>query len=274
MEDVDRAREVAGAAARNLADSRGLRFRVGRRRAAAIRSQRALCRGHREPASPRADVRVLLQPPAISPARNAIPGYCRDGARHPGAATATRLRVEPETRVLHRSHSGRATPQDVASVVGDAILKRRDGFFSYLLAVVVDDAAQGVTHVVRGADLLDDTPRQIYLQRAPRLPTPQYAHVPVLVEPDGSKLAKSARSLPADRTAPRSQLLEVLRLLRLGAAARARAARRWASSGPGRRHIGPQIGFPSARHCIWRAETARPCRSENPACLSAALRYP
>ena len=65
--------------------------------------------------------------------------------------------------------------------------RRRDGFFAYLLAVVVDDAAQGVTHVVRGADLLADTPRQIYLQRSLGLPTPRYAHVPVLVESDGSQ---------------------------------------------------------------------------------------
>ena len=81
------------------------------------------------------------------------------------------------------------------------ILKRRDQLFAYLLAVVVDDAAQGVTHVVRGADLLDNTPRQIYLQRLLGLPTPAYAHVPVLVEADGSKLAKSARSVRAGAAA-------------------------------------------------------------------------
>jgi glutamyl-Q tRNA(Asp) synthetase len=140
------------------------------------------------------------------------PGYCRGRARNPGATTATRLRIEPETvRFVDRLHGARA--QDVASVVGDAILKRRDGFFSYLLAVVVDDAAQGVTHVVRGADLLDDTPRQIYLQRSLDLPAPEYLHVPLLVEPDGAKLAKSARTVPADRTAPQRQLLKILHLL-------------------------------------------------------------
>ena len=76
-----------------------------------------------------------------------------------------------------------------------SILRRRDQIFAYLLAVVVDDAAQGVTHVVRGADLLDNTPRQIYLQRALGLQQPAYAHVPVLTEPDGAKLAKSRRSV-------------------------------------------------------------------------------
>ena len=99
--------------------------------------------------------------------------------------------------------------------MGDAILRRRDGFFAYLLAVVVDDAEQGVTHVVRGADLLHDTPRQIYLQRSLALPAPRYAHVPVLVESDGSKLAKSARSIPARKTGPQNQLLKVLQLLNL-----------------------------------------------------------
>jgi len=87
--------------------------------------------------------------------------------------------------------------------------------FSYLLAVVVDDAAQGVTHVVRGADLLDNTPRQIYLQQELGLPTPIYAHVPVLVEADGSKLAKSARSMRLDPERVMPQLMRVFALLGL-----------------------------------------------------------
>jgi glutamyl-Q tRNA(Asp) synthetase len=142
------------------------------------------------------------------------PGYCRAGTRHPGAPTATRLRVEPETIHFIDRIQG-AYAQDVAAVVGDAILKRRDGLFSYLLAVVIDDAAQGITHIVRGADLLDNTPRQIYLQRALGLPAPAYGHVPVLVEADGSKLAKSARAVPVHQTTPRFQLFRVLQLLDL-----------------------------------------------------------
>jgi glutamyl-Q tRNA(Asp) synthetase len=81
------------------------------------------------------------------------------------------------------------------------------------LAVVVDDAAQGITHVVRGADLLDNTPRQMYLQRCLGLTSPHYAHVPVLTEPDGLKLAKSRRSVRADIAAPLPQLLSVFSLL-------------------------------------------------------------
>ncbi len=98
---------------------------------------------------------------------------------------------------------------------GDLILKRRDGWFAYLLAVVVDDADQGVTNVVRGADLLDHTAAQIYLQRQLELPSPVYAHVPALVEPDGGKLSKSARSVPLDRDATLRQLLYVFELLGL-----------------------------------------------------------
>jgi glutamyl-Q tRNA(Asp) synthetase len=100
--------------------------------------------------------------------------------------------------------------------VGDVILKRRDQIFAYLLAVVVDDAEQGVTHIVRGADLLDNTPRQIYLQERLSLPRPEYAHVPVLTESDDSKLAKSRRSVSVDPAAALPQLLSVFSMLGLG----------------------------------------------------------
>jgi glutamyl-Q tRNA(Asp) synthetase len=83
-----------------------------------------------------------------------------------------------------------AQSQRLESMIGDFVLKRRDGLFSYQLAVVVDDAALGVTDIVRGADLLDSTPRQIYLQRLLGLPTPRYLHIPVLTNADGQKLSK------------------------------------------------------------------------------------
>jgi glutamyl-Q tRNA(Asp) synthetase len=142
------------------------------------------------------------------------PGTCRERPAGSGIATATRLRVEPGFIEFCDRIQGRFR-QDIAAAVGDMILRRRDQVFAYLLAVVIDDAAQGVTHVVRGADLLDNTPRQIYLQRALGLSQPAYAHVPVLTEPDDSKLAKSRHSvrLAADSVLP--QLLRVFSLLGL-----------------------------------------------------------
>jgi glutamyl-Q tRNA(Asp) synthetase len=144
------------------------------------------------------------------------PGTCRE--RHWGADVpgALRLRVEPAMIDFTDTLQG-AFRQDVAQSVGDFIVQRRDRIIAYALAVVVDDAAQGVTHVVRGADLLDSTPRQIYLQRLLQLPTPVYAHVPVLVEADGAKLAKSRRSIALEPRSAARQLCAVLALLGLRA---------------------------------------------------------
>ena len=88
--------------------------------------------------------------------------------------------------------------QTLSRDVGDFILKRKDGFFAYQLAVVIDDAAQGITHIVRGADLLDSTPRQIYLQQLLAYVTPRYAHVPVATNGAGEKLSKQTLAKPID----------------------------------------------------------------------------
>ena len=118
------------------------------------------------------------------------------------AQAAVRLRV-PDGSVVGFDDAlcGRFA-QDVAADVGDVVLLRADGCWAYQLAVVVDDAAQGVTDVVRGADLLDSTPRQILLQRALGLPTPRYAHLPLIVDGDGRKLSKSLAAVPVDGDDP------------------------------------------------------------------------
>jgi glutamyl-Q tRNA(Asp) synthetase len=140
------------------------------------------------------------------------PGSCRVRQSVAGVPTATRLRVEPGFIVFSDRIQG-SYRQELSATIGDVILRRRDQIFAYLLAVVVDDAAQGVTHVVRGADLLDNTPRQILVQRLLGLSTPVYAHVPVLTEPDDTKLAKSRRSVRLSADKALSQLLAVFSLL-------------------------------------------------------------
>jgi glutamyl-Q tRNA(Asp) synthetase len=103
---------------------------------------------------------------------------------------------------------------DVAAESGDFVLKRRDGLFAYQLAVVVDDAEQGVTHVVRGADLLSSTPRQLLLQQSLGLPALAYAHVPLATDEHGVKLSKSAGAGAVDTTRPVEELWRTLRFLR------------------------------------------------------------
>jgi glutamyl-Q tRNA(Asp) synthetase len=140
------------------------------------------------------------------------PGTCRTRTGESYASAATRLRVTDERVTFRDGIQGEFT-QHLEQEVGDFILKRRDGIFAYVLAVVVDDAAQGVNHVIRGADLLAQTPRQLYLMEQLALPAPTYAHVPLLLEPDGTKLAKSARSVRVSAETPLQQLVSVFALL-------------------------------------------------------------
>ena len=123
-------------------------------------------------------------------------------ARTTRAQPAVRLRVPPGSVVGFDDGLQGRVVQDVHAEVGDFVLRRADGYWAYQLAVVVDDGAQHVTDVVRGADLLDSTPRQILLQRALGLPTPRYLHLPLLLGPDGRKLSKSEAALPIDPAAP------------------------------------------------------------------------
>lgn len=132
----------------------------------------------------------------------------------PREGHALRFRM-PGDPALLRWHDRLQGPQQLdPHRYRDVVVRRRDGIIAYQLAVVVDDAAAGVTDVVRGADLIDSTPWQRGLLRALSLPEPAYAHLPVLLEADGSKLAKSRHSLPVDLRQPAATLGRALALLR------------------------------------------------------------
>jgi glutamyl-Q tRNA(Asp) synthetase len=139
------------------------------------------------------------------------PGTCRD--RPPEVRpTATRFRIEERQTISFEDRFQGLCRFDLRSL-GDVVIRRRDGIFAYQLAVVVDDAAQKINYVVRGADLLASTPWQMSLQNALGVDTPSYAHLPLLVEPDGAKLAKSRRSVSLDVMRAPVLLLAALKLL-------------------------------------------------------------
>ncbi|WP_333842374.1 tRNA glutamyl-Q(34) synthetase GluQRS [Pelomicrobium sp.] len=138
------------------------------------------------------------------------PGTCRGGT--PRRPRALRVRTCSEPVGFHDAVQGWVR-QRLALEVGDFVVYRSDRIFAYQLAVVVDDALQGITHVVRGADLLASTPRQIYLQRLLRLPTLRYAHLPVAVNEAGEKLSKQTRARPVEPTRAAAHLTAALAFL-------------------------------------------------------------
>ncbi|MDQ3229575.1 MAG: tRNA glutamyl-Q(34) synthetase GluQRS [Pseudomonadota bacterium] len=200
VEDIDPPREIAGATARQLAtlDAFGL-----------------------QPDEP-----VLRQRDRSDLYRTALDGllasgdafacHCSrsdlaetHGIHRSCVATATtrldpavRLRVPDDCLIAFDDAIRGHQQQDLAREVGDFVLRRADGLWAYQLAVVVDDAAQGITDIVRGADLLDSTPRQILLQRSLGLPTPQYAHLPLIKDAHGNKLGKSQDASAIDAGDP------------------------------------------------------------------------
>lgn len=175
----------------------------------------------------RKDVEAALQHAGIEKPRHGelvYPGTCRQGL-HGKPARAWRLRTNTceekspftlagQAQVAINSIASSGTlvhwtdrrlgpqQQDVAQTVGDFVLQRADGLFAYQLAVVVDDADQGITHVVRGEDLCDNTARQVLLQRYLGLPTPQYLHTPLVHGDNGEKLSKQNGALAVDTSTP------------------------------------------------------------------------
>jgi glutamyl-Q tRNA(Asp) synthetase len=138
------------------------------------------------------------------------PGTCRPerGGLQGRTGRAWRLLVDKGAAALVHWSDRRLGPQTQAvdTEVGDCVLKRADGLWAYQLAVVVDDAAQGISHVVRGQDLADNTPRQMLLQRALGLPTPTYLHTPLVLGAHGDKLSKQNGAAPLDLSDPLAAL--------------------------------------------------------------------
>ena len=210
IEDVDRTREVPGAAQRQLEALR----------ACGLEADGPVVRQSARGDAYRAALdRLLAQGDAFTchcsrsdlAATGGIHLRCVAGRRRPDPAV--RFRVRPGARIGFHDPLQGWFEQDLSREVGDFVLLRADGCWAYQLAVVVDDAWQRITEVVRGADLLDSTPRQLLLQRALGLPAPTYLHLPLLRDAAGRKLSKSADDLPFDPGNPLPSLRRAWRQL-------------------------------------------------------------
>lgn len=202
MEDLDRARERSGAAGTILRQLEGAGLEwdgeVVYQSARAALYAPALERLQRAGLTyPCGCTRREMADSALAiDGARIYPGTCREGLAPGREARALRLRT-PQEPIRFSDRLQGEIAQSVAREVGDFVLRRADGAYAYQLAVIVDDDDQGVTDVVRGADLLDSTPRQILLQRLLGLPTPRYLHVPVAVNAAGEKLSKQTGATPA-----------------------------------------------------------------------------
>jgi len=221
MEDLDKAREAPGAADAILRALEAYGFewdgevRFQSRHIEAYRD--ALERLERQRAIfPCVCTRREIADSALSLQEEPVyPGTCRRGLPPGCKPRAIRVRVNAAVIAFDDVTQGRFE-QDLAREVGDFVVLRRDGIFAYQLAVVVDDAEQDVSDVVRGADLLASTPRQILLQRMLGLATPRYMHLPVVLDAQGEKLSKQTLALPLASTDAPAQLRRALHFLGQG----------------------------------------------------------
>ncbi len=213
IEDLDPPREVAGSADRIIADLR--RFGMVPDRAVMYQSRR-------QQAYTLASTRLLDSGLAFLcccsrnslPASGIYPGTCRTGISPDSRKRPCAIRVRVAAQPIEFTDVVQGLQrQDLQTSCGDFVIRRADGLTAYQLAVVVDDAHQGVTEVVRGADLLDSTGRQIWLQKNLGLPTPGYLHLPVAVQTDGSKLSKRLSSDPVRNLPPAEALRSALQFL-------------------------------------------------------------
>ncbi len=211
VEDVDTPREVPGAAERQL--NALLAFGLAPDAPVLRQSTRtALYRAALDRLLAQGDAFPCWCSRAELAARGGVHRACVHGAVA-GRAPAIRLRVADGTEVAFDDAIRGRVSQRVDTTAGDFVLFRADGLWAYQLAVVVDDAAQGITDVVRGADLLDSTPRQIVLHRNLGLAPPRYAHLPLIVDAGGRKLSKSDAAQPVDPRDPLPALRRAWRQL-------------------------------------------------------------
>ncbi len=140
------------------------------------------------------------------------PGTCRNGVADGQIGRSIRIKTNNEEITVHDLLQGKYT-QSLKSDIGDFIVKRTDGLFAYHLAVTVDDAEQDINEIVRGADLLDSTPRQVYLQKLLGFSTPRYFHLPVAINEDGSKVSKQSHATAIDLKKPSKVIFEALQFL-------------------------------------------------------------
>lgn len=246
IEDVDEGRSVAGAAEGMLAllDSLGMHSDgevVWQSRRKHLYQQ--ACDRLADAAYPCgcnrreiADSRLGLAPDGSA----IYPGTCRYGLAPSRTARSIRVRVpDGDAAVItFQDRFAGQVSQRLDTESGDFVLKRADGFWAYQLAVVVDDAEQGVTDIVRGADLIDSTARQIYLQRLLGFPTPRYLHVPVIRNSNGEKLSKQTGALAINRDQPLSTLMDAANFLELGISSASTLEQFWQQAIPAwaRRH--------------------------------------
>ena len=212
VEDIDPPREVPGAAADILAALSA--FGLVADAPAMYQSQRTAAYDH---AFARLQARNQVFPCWCSRGDLApMGGLHRDGRciapPDPSRPPAWRLRVPDQAIVFDDALQGRQTT-NLRETTGDFVIRRVEGYYAYQLACVVDDAAQRITDVVRGSDLLDSTPRQIYLQRCLGLPEPHYLHLPLALDATGRKLSKSEGALPVDPAKPLQTLRHALHFL-------------------------------------------------------------
>lgn len=211
MEDLDRARELPGAAASILRtlERLGLHWDeavVYQHRRLALYRDALADLDRRALTYPCGCSRKMIAASArVGPEGPVYPGTCRDGLKPGAKARTRRFRVPPGEIAMIDRIRGRVA-LDVSTELGDFVLHRADGIPAYQLAVVVDDAAQGINQVVRGTDLLLCSLRQGLLQQALGLPCPDYAHLPLALDSQGRKLSKSAADTPLESTAPLTSL--------------------------------------------------------------------